>query len=679
MKDYPLVKYVILFILGIILQKYIGINSILFVLVLSILILFFLLSRKYLNSFQFLLIIYSVFIYIAVIFAGVVTAEINQPSDNFIPGGIYSINNCTFYGEICRINLIKNGELEFEVSADSIKKSEVSASTKVKLLVKIRDGTARLKTLYNKIIPGNYISVGGTYRKAAEKRNPGEFDYNKYLRSKGISGIVYTYHTSNIKILNYNESIISNIIFQSRKAVDKRLTFLYNNETAGLLRGLILADRSEIPYETKEDFINSGVVHVLAVSGLHVGFIAFIFLILFGRFNIYFRMIFTLIGILCFMFLTGIPPSVFRASVMAIVIIISQLTNRTTNLINSLALAALIILLIFPNDLFNPGFQLSFSAVLSIAVIYPIFQKKIQSKKSLNKPAGYLALFFSLTLSAQLGTLPLTMYYFGKVSIISLVANLLIIPMIGVIISIGIATILIGSISTAIAHYFAVSNELLTRLLFSITHATGNFSFSILKVSQFTLLDIIIFFAFMIFAIYFFNKFRRQYAKVILILLTILNIYLFVNINSNELMPPGVLSILMIDVGQGDAILIKFPKGETALIDAGDASQYFDNGSRTIYPLLNFLGIDKINYGFVTHLDKDHYGGFYSLIKLHMIEKIFKPALDTTLEKDKRFENFLNEYNISTSYYDNNSIKIEGASLYVLNNHIRFVSFIAPL
>ncbi|MCK7517666.1 MAG: ComEC/Rec2 family competence protein [Ignavibacteriales bacterium] len=174
----------------------------------------------------------------------------------------------------------------------------------------------------------------------------------------------------------------------------KSIHDLHNPQTAGLLRGLILADRSEIDYETKNEFINSGVVHILAVSGLHVGYVLIIFIFIFGRFGIYLRSILTILGLLAFMFLTGVPPSVFRATLMAVVIIIAFLSNRSTNIINSISIAAFIILILNPNEIYNPGFQLSFSAVLAIGILYPYFQKMIYKLHLKHKWVEYILLFF---------------------------------------------------------------------------------------------------------------------------------------------------------------------------------------------------------------------------------------------------------------------------------------------
>lgn len=124
----------------------------------------------------------------------------------------------------------------------------------------------------------------------------------------------------------------------------------------------------------------------------------------------------------------------------------------------------------------------------------------------------------------------------------------------------------------------------------------------------------------------------------------------------------------MVDVGQGDSFLLKFPNGETALVDAGDATRNFDNGERVILPLLNHFGIQKIDYAFVSHVDADHYGGFVSLIINKKIKRIFKPQIDSTSIKDIKFENFLHRENIPVTYYKKGNMEIGNAKIYFLNN-----------
>ena len=131
---------------------------------------------------------------------------------------------------------------------------------------------------------------------------------------------------------------------------------------------------------------------------------------------------------------------------MAIVIIVAFITNRSTNIFNSLAIAALIILVLNPNEIYSAGFQLSFSAVIAIGVIYPIVSSAINRLDIRSKFVKYILLFVGVSFAAQIGTLPFTLIYFGKLSVIALAANVIVIPAIGIILSLSIVTLVIGSI-----------------------------------------------------------------------------------------------------------------------------------------------------------------------------------------------------------------------------------------
>jgi competence protein ComEC len=165
--------------------------------------------------------------------------------------------------------------------------------------------------------------------------------------------------------------------------------------------------------------------------------------------------------------------------------------------------------------------------------------------------------------------------------------------------------------------------------------------------------------------------FKSNTAKVFSVILVLANILVFCSLNDKNLLADNYMHVLMIDVGQGDAILIKFPDGKTALVDAGEATLNFDNGERVILPLLNHLGIDKIDYGFVSHVDLDHYGGFISLINEGKISRIYKPYLDTSYSKDVRFEKFLKAKAIPVTHYEKGIIKLPAGRVYVLNDYDR--------
>jgi competence protein ComEC len=663
MSSYPIMKVAIFFSGGILFYKIADMSSSVVIIFIVSLLIFSLFLFKISKT------VTSVFILLAVFFSGYLIERNSEKDTYFFPQEVYRVKELTVYGRITDIKLIKQKDLTFNFETDSLKTEARVLRKNVKLLCKLRETSKkRLDSVYNILEPGNYLQIMGAYYKGREMRNPGEFDYNKYLNSLGISGTLNITGAKNISLLGDESDFFKSAIFSIRKFLDSEIKSLHNEQTSSLLKGLLLADRSEIDYVTKTQFINAGVIHVLAVSGLHVGFIVVIFLFLFGRLNIYMRSVLTITGLLLFMLITGMPPSVFRATLMAVIIIIAFLFNRSTNLLNSLALAALIILLINPDELFNPGFQLSFSAVIGIALLYSPLEALINKLKLKSKVLRCIILFMVVSLSAQVGTLPFTLTYFGKLSVIALIANLIVIPITAIIVGLGIFTLIINSFLPFIGVYFAAANNLVTKILFLIVKISGSADFSYISVRNFSLYDSLLFYLFLFFLLYSLKNINRNTIKFTILTLVVVNFLFLSSLDNSDLLKDKKLSMCAIDIGQGDAILIKFPEGTIALIDAGNVTPYFDNGERVILPLLEYLGIDKIDYGFVSHIDSDHYAGFVSLVNAGVIKKIFKPQIDSTLVKDVKFEKYLRVKSIPVEYYKKEILKIDGTKIYVLNN-----------
>ena len=665
MKNYPVIKVAILFIAGILSAHFFEMDILPVILAFIVILFLVFIYKKFGNK--------TYFSSLTLLFSGLLVftignnlAVINKTNFNPFWTKIDKVKNTTAIGEISNIDLIRNDELIFYLSIDSIYSDEFLIRDELNILCKAKLDSKSIKELYNELKPGNILKVTGFYHKGKEKRNPGEFDYDAYLKSKEISGVLNISDALGITVLSFETNHFKNVIHQIRIAIDNQIKKYYSPETAALLRGLLLADRGEIDFDTKTQFINAGVVHVLAVSGLHVGYIILIFLFLFGRFNIYLRSILTIIGLIFFMLITGIPPSVFRATVMAVALIIAFLSNRSTNLFNSISIAAIIVLIFNPNEIYNPGFQLSFAAVLAIGIILPYMNNLIEGWDIQNKFLKYVFLFCAVSLSAQIGTLPFTLLYFNKFSLIALFANLIVIPAIGVIIASAIATLLFSIILPFAAIYFAVASDLFSAGILSIIKYSGDLSFSYISINNYSIADLIIFYLMLIFLLYFLPRFDTMKSKMVLLILILANTFIYSSIDDTNLLPDNYLSIMMIDVGQGDSFLIKFPNGKTALVDAGNTTTLFDNGERVILPLLNYLGIKKIDYGIVTHIDADHYGGFVALVLEGIIREIIKPETDTSLSKDKRFEEFIRKRGVSVKYFKEQKLEIGNTALYFL-------------
>jgi len=205
-------------------------------------------------------------------------------------------------------------------------------------------------------------------------------------------------------------------------------------------------------------------------------------------------------------------------------------------------------------------------------------------------------------------------------------------------------------------------------ILLKIVDITGTQQFSYFYIPNFSFIDGLIFYIFLVIIIYSIKQLSNTYAFIVLLIFVGFNLFFLLQLDNKELLPEGKFSVVMIDIGQGDGILLKFPNGETALVDAGNASPTFDNGERVIAPLLRRLSIKQIDYGFISHVDSDHYKGFLSLIKNGWIKEIYKPSIDTSLSKDVRLEKVITENNVKMNYYSKSKMMFGNLAFYILND-----------
>lgn len=577
-------------------------------------------------------------------------------------------SNVLLYGKVTNIELIRDERIIFNVETDSLKIDSLTIPGELKFICSLRDSKNKIERKYNSLAVGNKVAAKGNIFRARNERNPGEFDYEKYILEKGFASLLIINNASNVEITEHSINAYDNFIFEIRKAIDKQILRLHNKTTGGLLRGLLLGDRSMIDYEIESEFVNAGVVHVLSVSGLHVGFIILIFVVMFKRFNVYSRFIFTFIGLLIYTAITYFQPPVTRSAIMGLALLSAPLSGRSPGNTNSLCLAALIILAFSPSELFNPGFQLSFSAILAIIILYPPFSLYIYNMKLKSRVLKYILLFCTVSLAAQIGTLPFTLVYFHKLSLIALIANMFVIPLSGFVVGLGIFTIAVGTFSSYLGLVYASANESLTFALYWLVDFFGKLKNSFIAINQFSLYDGILFYVILAFIFAAWKKLERKLAKIFVAALTLLSAALLLRIDNDELLPGEKLSVMAIDIGQGDSFLIKFPDGKTALIDGGDASAYFDNGERVIAPLLERLDIGKIDYCFISHVDADHYRGLIYLIRQNKFKTMYKPKADSTLDKDIELEKIIRGQKIPIKYYGKGVVKISNAKIYILND-----------
>ncbi len=291
-------------------------------------------------------------------------------------------------------------------------------------------------------------------------QNPNAFDYGVYMNRKGIFDQSFI-KENDWKFIRSNQTIsLQSIAIKLRNRLLAILNSLeYDDESLALAAALLIGYDEYLDDDLRARFAGSGAMHILCVSGLHVGIIYMIFNFLFGffekiKYGNSIKTILILIIIWFYALITGLSPSVVRASTMFTFIIFGKLFNRKGNTYNSLAASALLLLLIDPNVIYNIGFQLSYSAVFAILYIQPkIFQLIYFKNIILSKIWALLG----VSIAAQIGTFPLAIYYFHQFPNYFLLTNLWVIPLAFVVVSCGMLVLTIGilGLSTSIVGMIA--------------------------------------------------------------------------------------------------------------------------------------------------------------------------------------------------------------------------------
>jgi len=384
-------------------------------------------------------------------------------------------------------------------------------------------------------------------------------------------------------------------------------------------------------------------VHVLAISGLHVGFIV---LIVFGILSLLqissrWRLFILTLFLLFFIVLINFKAPVMRASLMIVLLLSGREISRPQDSLQVLGLAAWILLLIQPQQILMPGFQFSFTAVGGLLLGTPKLKKYVPAFPAdrrfspiLNK---YVRVPFLASLCAVLATLPLTWYYYGMVQTGAVFINLLIIPYIGLVVMLSILFLIMAVIPGMPAAGLAlIIDKMVHFLLWSVT-GLARIPFIYLQTGQPSLFLTVLIFMLLL-SLYFYphKKARRaSYITIFLIIATIGHSY-FTN--------GKYLNVSFINVGQGDAALIEFPNGKTMLTDGGDRNFSFDAGAFYVAPFLHYKGIDHIDYLLGTHPHSDHIGGFISVMQNFDVDtlilnefvvhsKLYKKLLQTAAER----------------------------------------------
>lgn len=524
-----------------------------------------------------------------------------------------------------------------QVKTEQESTQQISAKT----LVTINDTSERISNI--KI--GDTLTLNGKLKVPNIAQNPSQFDYARYLQFKNTFSLIYV--NDNWAINNSASDILGKSL---RKLNDIRNDIIkihaqnIQSPMLEILGGIIFGDDAVNPdEETKESFINSGIFHILAASGMNVTLILGIWLFFTTRlkFNYKFSLISGIALIIFYTCMTGFGPPILRATLMLILILIAKLIDRKTSTMAILFLVAFLILCFNPLMIFDIGFQLSFIVTFALILTSPLLQ--IESKiKFLNYVLGACL----IPVIAQIFALPLQMYYFNTFSSYSVFANIAIIPVLSIVSFIGFISSIIAIIPMFAQKICFIADFILNPLLIYIVKVANFFSElpnAIIYLKKPTTIQVCLYFSIVILITCIFRYklfFRKIYITLSILILALFTTFIPLQSNNTE--------ILFFSVGNADSILIKSPNNKYFLIDNGKLPYKTENSQANfiILKYLTDIGIKDLKGLILSHFDADHAGGTLDIFKKLNVEKVYMPYSNKNTLLFKNIINYIKENKI---------------------------------
>ena len=538
--------------------------------------------------------------------------------------------------------------------------------------------SAKFLIRFQKLVPlryGRHITLTGVLRQPQGRRNPGGFDYRAYLARQDVVGIIEA--KGLLRIDEHGGFLPLRWIEALRIRTERIIDDIYTESGRGepalhaqLLKGILLGKRSDLPTETLDIFRNSGTFHVLAVSGLHVGLVAMFCYFGFRCFRFPQKVLclLTILAVLIYASLIGFRPSVFRASLMAILFLFATIIDRDADIFNLLAFAALVLLLLNPHQVWDVGFQLSFVAVVSIVYFVPKMEQLVRRlweteddsvpvlTRFRNTAVKWLVLSYLVTLAAQIGTTPLIAYHFFRTYPLGFIVGPFAVGLVSLIVAVGMVSVSVGFIYLPLAKLIALLNHAIISVFLALIGMFGQ-AWGVVKLAPPTF-GIFVLYIGLFLGIAHWRYICKQWRVTSLIGLSVFAIWVWDTAFHEK---GKLLEVVTLDVGQGDAAFVRFPDDRTLLIDGGIQRSYYDAkkqrlvdydvGKRVIEPYLDFHGIRKLDMVVLTHPDVDHGGGLgYILANFEVGRVLGISDMPLNSQTHQRLHTIVNANNIPYAF-----------------------------
>ncbi len=493
---------------------------------------------------------------------------------------------------------------KFFLETDSVNGNEVHAKT----FVTVSGDENFLKTLNI----GENISLKGKLRKPFYATNPSQFDYSRYLRNFNAFTTIYA-KSSDVKILSGKTSFkwrfLQSLNNTRNRVLDVHSKYL-KSPNLEVLGGIVFGDDAVSPPEyIKNSFINSGLLHILAASGMNVAFIYTFWFFILRFFGVPFkpRVFSGMLVVILYTLMTGLGASVIRAALMLLFVLAGKLIDRDAHSVSLLSLVAVIMLIYNPAYINDVSFQLSFLVTFGLLTTSSVVSKR------LDFIPNWIKVPVLIPIVAQLWVAPIQMFYFNTFSLYSVFANISTVSLLSVISFCGFVSSVI-SVIPAFADFtcriFDFFLNYLLNILIFISDFFANMKYCLIQTTHPNLFQLFLYYVMLISVtcLLKFEKYKHCAVSVLVISL-ILGLTTIKPISHN-------LEIIAFDVQNADSFLIKTPENRYFIIDTGKAP-YDSGNSQAKIIMLKYLkdrGIKNLEGVIVTHFDNDHSGGTPDII-----------------------------------------------------------------
>lgn len=511
-------------------------------------------------------------------------------------------------GSIQEIKDIPEENNKYVVAIDNIKYESVDKDVSEKTVLKIIGE--------RELCLGDEIIFNGVLKEPLTNTNPRLYNYKLNLLTDNIFTTITIREHEILNVVEKDLNFLSSLKVSFINNVEETFDLYLTEKNSSIMKSIILGEYSYLEENDIQQFRDLGLAHILAVSGLHIGIFTGLLVLMFAYIGLdrKINITLTIIIIWIYAYIIGSPASVLRSNIMFTVLLLSQLWAKPYDSINTLFFALLILVTVNPFRIFDIGFQLSFAATFSIIYFTPRLSRMLYSKES-NIIRSLVAI-----ISVQIGLLPILAYHFNRVPLISIVANLLLVPLFSICLVLSIFLLLFAFISGYIASSIGiVINNLLNFQLLGI-EILNNFPILNIKLPSPSVIEIIIYYflIFILIGIINIKRLDKRINKVVIFYVLLVILINSIAINFNK-----TLSIDFIDVGQGDSILLRTKEGSYLIDTGGNIFDDFDIGENILLPYLEKEGIFRLKGVFITHYHEDHSKSLPYLIDNMEIENLY--------------------------------------------------------